>query len=519
MIKNIIFTVFAVALFIGCTDDLDTEPRIEQSLENLLESEPDAALGILGKLYGGLALHGIGIPGSGNQQSDIAGDDPGETVFFRSMWNMQELTTDIAKNRWGDGGLDPLTTASNWAPTNKFFGYLYNRSYFNIAQTNNFILDVQKADEPEAELFIAEARFLRALSYYYLMDMFGGVVVVTEEDGVTGVRRAKNSRTEVFEFVENELLSIEETMPSVNEYGRANKTAVQFLLAKIYLNAEVYTGSARYADALMYSEKVISESSFTLDDDYQSIFQGDNHTSSEIIFPIIADRNTVQSFGTSTYLTNGSMGDTTMPISDFGNSDSWFGHRCTPAIYGLFGDLETTKDSRALFWTEGHTYEMTDYRTWENGYPTFKFQNQYSTGDSGESNFSDTDIPLFRLSDAYLMYAEAHLRGGGGTTGQAINFINALRERAFGDTSGNITEADFNEQFLIDERARELYYEGHRRQDLIRFDRFTGDTYIWPWKGNVLEGTSIPENYDLFPFPLEALQANPLLEQNPGYTN
>ncbi|WP_209405018.1 RagB/SusD family nutrient uptake outer membrane protein [Pseudozobellia sp. WGM2] len=519
MIKNILFTILAVTLLVSCTDDLDTEPRIEQSLDNLLDSDPNATLGILGKLYGGLALHGIGIPGGDNQQADIAGDDPGETVFFRSMWNMQELTTDIAKNRWGDGGLDPLTTASDWSPTNKFFGYLYNRSYFNIAQTNNFILDVQKADEPEAELFVAEARFLRALYYYYLMDMFGGVVIVTEDDGVTGVRRPKNTRTEVFEFIESELLAIEESIIAVNEYGRANKAAVHFLLAKIYLNAEVYTGTGRYADALTYSEKVIAESSFTLDDDYQSIFQGDNHTSTEIIFPIVADRNSVQSFGTSTYLTNGSLGDTTMPISEFGNSESWFGHRCTPAVYGLFGDLETTNDGRALFWTEGHTYEMTDYRTWENGYPTIKFQNQYATGNSGESNFSDTDIPLFRLSDAYLMYAEAFFRGGGGSATQAVDYINALRQRAFGDTSGNIVEADITEQFLIDERARELYYEGHRRQDLIRFNRFTGGGYLWPWKGNVLEGTAIPEHYNLFPFPLEALQANPLLEQNPGYTN
>lgn len=519
MIKKIIFGLFTATVLVGCTDDLNTEPRVEQSLGNLLDSDPNATLGILGKLYGGLALHGIGIPGSSNQQADIAGDDPGETVFFRAIWNMQELTTDIAKNRWGDGGLDPLTTATNWVPTNKFFGYLYNRSYFNIAQINNFIIDVQKTDEPNADVYVAEARFLRALFYYYLMDTFGGVVLVTEADGVTGVSRAKSTRTEVFEFVESELLTVEETIPASNEYGRANKAAVHMLLSKIYLNAQVYTGTDRYSDALIYSEKVILESSFTLDDDYQSIFQGDNFTSPEIIFPIIGDRNSVQSFGTATYLTNGSLGDTTMPIAEFGNSESWFGHRCTPAIYGLFGDLETTGDSRAIFWTEGHSYEMDDYRTWESGYPTTKFQNQYSDGSSGQSNFSDTDIPLFRLADAYLMYAEAQFRGGGGSAAQAVDYINALRERAYGDTSGNITEADLTEQFLIDERARELYYEGHRRQDLIRFDRFTGGTYNWPWKGNVVDGTSIPDHYNLFPFPLEALQANPLLEQNPGYTN
>ncbi len=516
---TIIFLSLIILGNFSCTDDLNTQPKIEQSLDNLLASDPDGAQGILARLYGGLVLHGTGVPGSGDQQSDIAGDDPGETVFFRSMWNMQELTTDIVKNRWGDGGLDPLTTASGWVPTNKFFGYMYNRSYFNIAQMNNFILDVQKAGIADSDLFIAETRFLRALSYYYLMDLFGGVVLVTEADGVTGVLKAKESRETIFQFVESELLDIEETIPASNVYGRANKAAVHMLLTKLYLNAEVYTGMAQYDKALLYSEKVINESVFTLDDDYQSIFQGDNFSSPEIIFPLIGDRNSVQSFGNATYLINGSGGDSTMPINDFGNQDGWFGHRTTPALYSLFGDLETTEDNRAIFWTKGHNYEMTDYKIWEDGYPTTKFQNAYSDGSGTITAFADTDIPLFRLSDAYLMYAEAFLRGGGGSSDLALSYINALRERAYGSDNGNISAEDLTLEFIIDERARELYYEGHRRQDLIRFNLFTGGTYLWPWKGGVPEGTAIPDHYNLFPFPLEALQANPLLKQNPGYIN
>ena len=167
MIRKIAIIVLSVLAVQSCTDDLNTEPRVEESLDNLLDSDPNAVLGILARLYGGLVLHGTGVPGGGDQQADIAGDDPGETVFFRSMWNMQELTTDIAKNRWGDGGLDPLTTASGWVPTNKFFGYMYNRSYFNIAQINNFIIDVQKTSIADADLLVAEARYLRALHYYY----------------------------------------------------------------------------------------------------------------------------------------------------------------------------------------------------------------------------------------------------------------------------------------------------------------------------------------------------------------
>ncbi|MDJ0646163.1 MAG: RagB/SusD family nutrient uptake outer membrane protein [Flavobacteriaceae bacterium] len=517
MFKRIIFMILGVVLLLSCTDDLNTEPRIEQSLNNLLINDSEAALGLLGRLYGGLVLHGTGVPGSGDQQSDIAGDDPGETVWFRSMWNMQELTTDIAKNRWGDGGLDPLTTASGWTPTNKFFGYMYNRSYFNIAQINNFIIDIQKTSIENTDVMIAEARFLRALSYYYLMDIFGGVVLVTEADGVTGVRKAKETRQTIFEFIESELTAVEDAIPAVNEYGRANKASVHMLLAKLYLNAEVYTGTSQYDAALTYSAKVINESPFGLDPVYQNIFTGDNYKSAEIIFPLIGDRDNVQSFGNATYLINGSGGDSTMPINDFGNGDGWFGHRCTPALYSLFGNLNSTLDQRAIFWTDGHNFEMNDYRTWEDGYPTTKFRNIFSDGTNNTTNFADTDIPLFRVADAYLMYAEAHLRGGGGDAATALGYVNALRERAFGGTNGNIDASELNLDFLIDERARELYYEGHRRQDLIRFGRFTGSTYIWPWKGGVANGTNIPSTYNLFPFPLEALQANPLLEQNPGY--
>ncbi|MCV6630942.1 MAG: RagB/SusD family nutrient uptake outer membrane protein [Flavobacteriaceae bacterium] len=518
MYKKIIILLLVAVGLNACLDDLNTEPEIELSLENLLANDPQAATSLLSRLYGGLVLHGTGVPGSDDQQSDIAGNDPGETVFFRAMWNMQTLTTDIAKNRWGDGGLDPLTTATDWAPTNKFFGYMYNRSYFNIAQINNFILDVQKANLEDADLYIAEARFLRALHYYYMMDLFGGVVLVTEADGVTGVEKAKESREDIFKFVEKELLEIESVIPASNQYGRASKATVQFLLAKIYLNAEVYTGNERYADALIYSGKVKTESPFTLDDNYQHIFMGDNYNSPEIIFPLVGDKAMVQTYGNTTYLINGGSGDSTMPINDFGIQESWFGHRCTPALYSKFGDLDTTGDQRALFWTTGHNFEMTDYKIWEDGYPTTKFRNSLSDGSNNVTSFSDVDVPLFRLADAMLMYAEAALRTNT-NIGTAVDYVNELRERAYGDSSGNISNVDLTLNFILDERARELYYEGHRRQDLIRFGKFTGGDYLWPWKGNVADGAAIPAHYNLFPFPLEALQANPKLEQNPGYSN
>lgn len=300
-----------------------------------------------------------------------------------------------------------------------------------------------------------------------------------------------------------------------NDYGRANKSVVRMLLAKLYLNAEVYTGQGRYADALEQVSKVINEGGYSLADDFGRNFAGDNHTSPEIIFPLIADPISSQSFGNTTYLVNGSLNSETMSLSAYGATEGWGGHRATEAWYGLFGNLSTSPDDRAdLFWTAGHNYEMNDYKTWADGFPSTKFRNTNFDGSGTPTQFSGTDFPLYRLADAYLMYAECVLRGGGGSNTQALEYVNLVRERS---NAAPIALEEMDLDFILDERARELNFEGHRRSDLIRFGKFTGGSYLWPWKGGVKEGTSIPATYKLFPIPLTALQANPNLTQNPGY--
>ncbi len=542
----VFLTLITVITISSCTDDLNTDPVVERRLEDLLNEDPDAVKGLVARLYGGLILHGTGVPGSGNQQSDVVADDPGEAVYLRSLWNLQEMTTDIVKNRWGDGGLDPLTTTSNWVATNKYFGYMYNRIFFQISQVNNFLLETEAIDFQEKDELRAEARFLRALSYYHAMDLFGGVPLVTEKDGIGGALKPRSTRGQIFEYVEEELIQIREIIPVQNEYGRANRSAVDMVLAKIYLNAEVYANTSMYDKALEFCDIIINEGGFSLDENYQSIFQGDNFNSKEIIFPIVSDRVNIQSFGGTTYLVNGSYSTDTMnvredpddpeskllySIADLGAQAGWTGHRCTPALYSLFegisedsfdtstDDSDTNEDQRAIFFTAGHNFEMNDYRSWKDGYPTTKFRNTYAAGDAPSMNFSDIDFPMFRLADVYLMYAEAHLEGGGGSESRAISLINELRERAYGGPSGNIDAATFRSpDFIRDERARELYYEGHRRQDLIRLGQFTGGTYTWPWKGGIVTGAAIPSTYALFPIPLEALQANPNFGgQNQGY--
>lgn len=510
--KKIFLTLFCIlASFQSCTNDLDTEPLVELSLEDLLIQDPDAVSGILSRLYASFALSGPNGPGS----SDIS-DDAGESPFLRGIVNLQDFSADAMKNRWGDDGLDQLTTTSNWDENNKFFRYLYNRIYYTIPQANNLLSVLSSVEVDNKEQVIAEVRFIRSLAYYYLIDAFGKGVLVTEENIGTSAPLPEATRTELFNFVESELIAAEGNIPETNSYGRANKAAIQMLLAKLYLNAEVYTDQARYDDALTYIKRLIDAGGYSLAPDFVSNFSGDNESSPEIIFPLIADAVSSQSYGNTTYIVNGNLNTATMNISEFGASEGWSGHRSTKAWYGLFGDLETSTDDRAsLFWTEGHNYEMTDYKEWTDGYPSIKFRNAGFSTSLPETSFSSTDFPLFRLADAYLMYAECVLRGAsGGDSNQALTYVNAIRQRSSASTIG---QSELTLEFILDERARELNLEGHRRSDLIRFGKFTGSTYLWPWKGNTEQGTAIPDNYNLFPIPLQALEANPNLEQNPGY--
>ncbi|MDE3742936.1 RagB/SusD family nutrient uptake outer membrane protein [Maribacter sp. D37] len=507
MKKIIILLCCTLFVFTNCTDDLNTEPQVEQTLEDLLESDPDAITGLLSRLYASFALSGPDGPGS----SDID-DDAGESPFLRGIVNLQDFTADGMKNRWGDDGLDQLTTSTDWTQNNKFFRYLYNRIYYTVPTANNLLLILEAEDVENEDQVVAEVRFLRALAYYYLIDCFGKGVLATEDNYGTSAPLEEVSRTELFEYVETELIAAEADLPTTNGYGQATKAAAQMLLAKLYLNAEVYTGTSRFDDAVPYINSVINDGGYTLATDFVSLFSGDNYTSTEIILPLIADAISSQSYGNTTYIVNGSMSSETMTITDFGTDDPWSGHRATKAWYGLY---EEGDDRGELFWTEGHNYEMTDYKEWTDGYPSIKFRNTGYSTTLDATSFSSTDFPLFRLADAYLMYAECAIRGASGTDmSTARNYVNLVRTRS---NASSISLSDLTLDFILDERARELNLEGHRRSDLIRFGKFTGGSYIWPWKGNTAQGTSIPSTYELFPIPSSALEANTNLSQNPGY--
>jgi starch-binding outer membrane protein, SusD/RagB family len=515
--RKILSLGLVTLLFTSCLNELDTKPKIEKSLENLLAEDPNAIQGLLSKMYGAFALSGPNGPDS----KDIEGADAGETAFLRGIINLQDFTADAMKNRWGDDGLDQLTTTKDWSSGNKFFRYLYDRVYYVVPQTSNIIKILNEAVEvPDEQQYLSELRFLRALAYFYMIDCFGTGVLVTEADLGNSVPKPQASRQELYNFVESELLDIEGKIALKNTYGRANKTVVRMLLAKLYMNAEVYTKKEQYNKAALFIGKVINEGGYSLNPNFVANFSADNASSNEIIFPLLADANTSQSFGNTTYLVNGSLNAATMKPSDFGTNENWGGHRATKAWYGLFGssqaDLVASADERAkLFWTEKHSYEMNDYKNWADGYPAVKFRNTNFVGTSILTKFSGTDFPLYRLADAYLMYAECALRGASGTSiSQALDYVNAVRKRS---KAKEILTGELTLDFILDERGRELNFEGHRRTDLIRFNKFSGATYLWPWKGGIATGTEISSNYNLFPIPTTALQANPNLKQNPGY--
>ncbi len=505
----------------SCSNELNTTPEIEDSLENLLRKDPNAIQGLVSRLYAGLSLTSNNGPG----ESDLEGPDKGETGFLRGILNLEDFSADCMKNRWGDDGLDQLTTTSEWNDVNKFFRYFYDRVYITVPNCNNIIKAINTTNINNKVQYISELRFIRSLAYFYMIDCFGKGILATENDLGSVNLKSESTRIEMFNYVEKELLEIELTIPQQNGYGRANKAVVQMLLAKLYLNAAVYTGTPRFNDAAIYTSKVIG-GGYSLAPDFNSLFEADNNITlakNEIIFPLICDSEVTQSYSNTTYLVNGSLFAATMTPADYGvKENGWGGHRATKALYKFYGNtaaaVEASTDVRASgLWTSGHSYEMNNYKTWSDGFPYAKFKNKKSIGNQPLTVFSSTDFPLYRLADAYLMYAECALRGASNANlGTALGYVNAIRTRS-NATTISVSEMDL--QFILDERSRELTMEGHRRTDLIRFGQFTGSTYLWPWKGNLKDGRGIPEHYKLYPIPKTARQANPNLTKTEGYPN
>ncbi|CAL2101104.1 SusD/RagB family lipoprotein precursor [Tenacibaculum sp. 190130A14a] len=521
-------TLFLAMAFTSCTKDLNVNPQDDDNiLASQLFTNENSYKQALAGVYGNLALTGTDGAGS----SIVQGLDAGTSQYGRVLLYLQTLSTDqMVWSYENDPGVREIQR-NIWTAQNPLLAGMFGRAHVSIALANNFLRETtnSKLDERNvsAELrakitnYRAEARFLRALSYYHMMDLFGQANFITEDTPLNSQPEAAD-RARLFSYIESELKAIEADLldPQTNEYGRVDKGALWMLLAKIYLNAEVYINEDKYADCLMYCDKIIGEG-YSLATDYLHNFMADNDMNSarnEIIFPVISDGVVTQNFGPTTVMVNGEVGSMEKNGASLGVGDGGWGGalRIREQFARLFEDSSFTNDTRNTIISADRDIEIGDISDRDSGYIITKYSNKTSTGQNGQDQtFVDTDFPLFRLADVYLMYAEAHLRGGGGTIDNAVNYVNLLRTRA--NNPQTLTSGDLTLDFILDERARELHWEAKRRQDLIRFGKYTDGNFNWAWKGNVSGGIPISKNLKVFPIPSNSLAANPNLKQNTGY--
>ncbi|MEP6583098.1 MAG: RagB/SusD family nutrient uptake outer membrane protein [Ginsengibacter sp.] len=514
----------------ACNKKLDLVPTNDITAQTVYNTPAGYKQG-LAKVYAAFALTG-NTGGTGNPDiSPQIINDEGNSDFLRLYWNLQELTTDEASWTWqNDAGVRGLHEMS-WSAVNPIISGVYYRAFFQIALCNDFIRQASDANlssrgitgtsADSIQHYKAEARFIRAYQYWVLMDLFGNPPFITEDDPVATGLPKQIQRKDLFDYIEKELKAIDADLlaPKANEYGRADQAAAWALLARLYLNAEVYTGSPRYTDAITYSNKIVG--SYTLHPNYRELMLADNNLNTdEFIFTINYDGTHTQNWGGTTYLTHG---PAAVPGSISGTSGNWGGLRCTQDFVNLFTDYTGNTDQRPQFYTSGQNLQMTDLYTGTDGFSVTKYRNLTRAGGpaadrDNAGNWVDIDFPLFRLGEIYLIYAESVLRGGtGGDLGTSLTYINQLRTRAYGNASGNITSAELTTNFILDERARELYYEAQRRTDLVRYGKFTTGAYLWAWKGGVAGGRSVDNKYNIYPIPSTDLSSNPNLIQNAGY--
>lgn len=538
--KNIKFILFFFLIGLSlnsCVDDLDVDVTDPDEIvgENAYQSLADYTAGIA-KVYAGLALSGQQGPAG---QGDIGGIDEGFGQYLRAYWQLQQLPTDETKIAWNDGTLQTFNFQT-WSSNSEFINAGYSRFLYEVELANQFLRDSHEgrldaigltdAEKTVVNQYRAEARWLRALGYYHALDLFGNVPFKTENDPVGSFYPPQYTRTQLFEYIESELLAIENEMvePRQNQYGRADRAAAWALLARLYLNAEVYIGQQKYQETITYCEKIMN-GGFSLASNYENLFRADNNMGdarNEIIFAIPYDANHMATFGGMTFIINASIGGDASPSELGVPGGGWGGTRTTKNLVYLFapdGNVNNVTDARGkaygggngFFFTQGQQLEIADITQYKNGYGVFKFKNINSDGTPGATGANDqsqvsVDFPLFRLGDVYLMWTEAKMK----TSGADATYVNLLRQRA---NAASVTAGQINDQFILDERGRELYWEATRRTDLIRFGKFTGGSYLWPWKGQNPEGTATDARYNLFPLPVSDLAANPNLVQNPGY--
>ncbi|MBR0269659.1 MAG: RagB/SusD family nutrient uptake outer membrane protein [Prevotella sp.] len=515
IIKKGLFVFAMGALTVSCTGDLDVTP-IDPNLdtpENLLTGT-EAYDQLLAKCYSALS---VSSPDGESGDPDIEGIDGGFGQYLRALYNLQELPTDEAVIGWNDQTLKDLH-GLQWTSSDVFVSACYSRVFYQISICNEVMRRIDQSGSNDAVLqqYRAEARALRGLSYLHAIDLFGNVPFTDETSVVGGDNPQQISRAELFTWLVNDMKECAEQLPANPEKYRCGKGMVYMILAKLYLNAGVYTGKTEYQECANYCQKII-DLGYKLESaaDYYKMFCADNDqllgVGHELIFSVYQDHINTQAYGGTTYIINAMVGGK-MAYADYGlGGNGWGGIRVTPQFVDKFEGA----DQRAKFFTTGQNKEIKDISDFTSGYAFTKFTNLKANGTmiDGANSFPDTDFPMFRLGDVYLMLAECQVVGGIQCDG--IARFNDIRERAGVAKIDNPTRAN-----ILDERARELAWECHRRSDLVRFGLLTSGDYLWAHKGmnsNVGTPHGVDAKYNLYPLASSDVISNPNLKQNTGY--
>jgi len=541
----------------SCVDDLDIKPN-DPNYPN-----PEARNVFL-KCYSGLAVSGQEGP---NGECDINGVDGGRSQYVRSVFMMNVFPTDEAKWIWKDDGIYDLNTNTFGASNVNVYG-TYARFYSHIAVCNDFIRTYKGSSDEEVQKWIVEARALRALSYYWVIDIFGNASFVTDEDAI-GAAPEQKDRAFLYNWLATEIediISIWKAKYANDnvEYGRIGLDAIEALATRLYLNAEVYTGTPAYDKAQAYCEEIIGRhkgkggfQNSGLAEHYLYLFcrsnkeytpGGGNNAENEILWGVPAHDVMTQSYGGAFFLIAattsssnsyhggepGQADSYNMDPLNYGTNASWTCLHATPDLADKFNNSKDIRQSLWLKEESGFSKENTVFSQFNCGYAAIKFTSlikgtngEWSVENGGKYdptgqtpanvlNWGSTDWPMFRLADTYLTYAECYVLGRTGDASKALEYVNYVRNRAGLDSWRSY---DLNADNILDERCRETYFELTRRSDLIRHDKFTGGSYLWSWKGNSLTGVSIDERYKLMPIPTNIIAAQPYFEQNPGYSN
>ncbi len=536
-----IFSMLAVAAVLtACVKDLDTLPLnpTDTTSETAYGADESSYLSGLSRIYFQFMSCDL---------KDLQLTDGGASELVRAFWSLNEVSTDAAKCAWnGDAWVAAINT-NTWSDADNDAAYaVYVRTMQGITYANEFLrqtasgrLDDRGCSSDVKQKVAgmrAEARFLRAYMYWMAMDVFGSVPFTTEDSPFGAVNPVPASRPEVFKFIVDELTDLAadgSDMPAArSNYPRADKGSCLGLLARLYLNAEVYTGTAMWSEAKSTCEKIFSMG-YGLAPEYADVFRGDNGQNpdarKELLWSIDYNAEQTQSWGGTTLLTFATMAEDDLNDSFHPNgvNNGWGGMRVPfeyiEKYYGVSNqNYETgaydTNDKRAeVFYIKGRSETIENLATFVQGWSCLKFNNipHDQTADSFNETakikgYSDIDFPMIRLAEIYLIYAEACLNLGDASP--ALPYVRQLSDRA-----GVSAPREITKDWLVAERARELLWEGHRRTDLIRWGLFTSDTFVWPWKGGSMAGQGFAPHMTIFAIPASELASNPELHQNPGY--